>query len=118
MATALTVQTTSASGIVLAAAVAADATGNNFINSGREMIEIINGSGSPITATFTTHGTYNVGSVAYPIADLAVSVGATSSKACGPFDRTLFNNPSTGNVDITWSAVTTVTCRVIALGTA
>lgn len=118
MATALTPQTTAASGVVLAAAASLDGTsGNKFVNDGRTMILINNASASSITATFTTTGTYNVGAVAYPIADLTVTVLSSSEKACGPFDKTLFND-SNGDVIVTWSAVTTVTARVIALGTA
>lgn len=114
----LTVQTTAASGVVLAAATAADgANGNEFVNDGRTLIEITNGSGSSITATFITNGTYNVSSVAYPIADLAVAVAASTTKACGPFDRTLFNS-ATSTVQVDWSLAASVTTRVISLGTA
>lgn len=115
--TVMTVQTTAASGTVLSAAAAVDGTnGNEFDNtSGRAMIEITNGSGSPITATFITNGTYNVGSTAYPIADLAVTVAASSTKACGPFDKTLFNS-ATSTVQVDWSSAASVTARVIALG--
>lgn len=116
MATELTVQTTAASGIVLSAMTAADATGNYFTNTGREQIHINNGSGSGITATIVTQGTYNVSATSYPIADLVVTVGAGALVAAGPFDRTLFNDANS-RVQITYSAVTTVTTRVIGLGT-
>jgi hypothetical protein len=116
--TAFTVQTTAASGIVLAAAAAVDAgNGNEFVNDGRTMIEITNGSGATVTATFVTNGTYNVSSTAYPIADLDVTVAASAAKACGPFDRTLFNS-GTGTVQVNWSSGTSITARCVALGTA
>lgn len=115
---ALTPQTTAASGIVLAAAVAVDAVnGNEFSNGGRTLIEITNGAASSVTATFITNGTYNVGAVAYPISDLAVVVASSTTKACGPFDMTLFNSASS-TVQIDWSSGTSITARVITLGTA
>lgn len=116
--TALTVTTTAAAGVVLPAPVAVDApNGNQFVNTGREQIEVTNGSGSPITATFTTNGVYTVGAVQYAIADLVVTIAAGATKACGPFDKTLFND-GTGLVLVDWSSGTTVTARVVSLGTA
>ena len=81
------------------------------------VIEITNGSGSPITATFVTYGSYTVGSKAYAIADNAVTIAAGATKGVGPFDKTLYNNPATGMVEVTFSSATTVTGRVTALGT-
>lgn len=116
MATELTVQTTTASGIVLSTATSADATGNYFTNTGREYLQITNGGGSAINATIVTQGNYNVGSVAYSIADLVVNVGASTTKACGPFDKALFND-SNARVQITYDSVTSVTVKAIGLGT-
>jgi hypothetical protein len=114
--TALTVTTTAAAGTVLPAAAAVDqANGNQFTNTGRELIEITNGAGSPVTVTFTTNGVYSVGSVQYPIADLAVTVTNGTSKVCGPFDKVLFNDGS-NNVDVDYSSGTSITARVISLG--
>lgn len=116
--TALTVQTTAASGIVLAAAVAVDAgNGNEFANDGRTQVHITNGAASSVTATFVTNGTYNVGSVAYPIADLAIIVASSTTVAAGPFDKTLFDS-ATARVEINWSSGTSITARVISLGVA
>lgn len=110
--------TSAAAGSVLSAPVAVDApNGNEFANDGRAIIEITNGgTGSPITATIATNGTYSVGSVAYAIADLTVSVASGVTKACGPFDTTLFNS-GTSTVQVDWSSGTSVTARVIVLGT-
>lgn len=116
--TTLTVTTTAAAGVVLPAPAAVDApNGNQFVNSGREQIEITNGAGSPVTATVTTNGVYTVGAVQYPVADLAITITNGTSKACGPYDKTLFND-GTGQVLIDWSSGTTITARVISLGTA
>jgi hypothetical protein len=117
-ATAYTPTVSAAAGTVLAAPAAVDAAnGNSWVNTNREIIEITNGAGAPITATFTTYGTYDVGSVAYAIADLAVTIVNGTTKVCGPFDRTLFNDPD-GLVIVNWSSGTTITARVITLGTA
>lgn len=117
--TSLAVTTTTAGGTVLPVMVAVDQpNGNQFPNTGKELIEITNGHSVPITATFVTHGTYDVSTVSYPIADLAVSITNGTSKVCGPFDRTLFNDSATANVFINWDVGTAVTCRVISLGVA
>ncbi len=116
--TALTITTTAAAGVTLNAAQAVDNTnGNTFTNTGRELIEITNGSGSTLTVGFTTNGVYTVGLTQYAVADLNVSVLNATSKVCGPFDKTLFNDGS-NNVDVDWSSGSSVTCRVISLGTA
>lgn len=114
----LTPVTTSASGSILAAAGAVDASnGNEFENAGRAMIEITNGSATACTATFVTNGSYSVGAVAYAIADLTVVIATSQTKVCGPFDTTLFNS-ATNTVEINWSHGTTITARVITMGTA
>jgi len=111
------VTTTSASGTVYAAPAAVDAAyGQWFLNDGRSWIEIVNGSASAVTATFVTNGTYAVGSTTYPIADLAVTIAASGTKVCGPFDKTLFNS-TTSTVEVNWSSGTSITARVAALGT-
>jgi hypothetical protein len=117
--TAIIPVTSVAAGAVISAPAAVDAVnGNQFANpTGRAIIEITNGSGSPITATFATNGVYTVGSVQYAIADLAVTIAASTTRVCGPFDKTLFNDGSS-NVDVDWSSGTTVTARVIEVGTA
>lgn len=108
-ATALTVTTSAPAGTVLPALAAVDgANGNTFTNTGREVIEIANGAGAPITATFVTTLTYQ----GYAIADLAVSITNGTSKTVGPFDVALFGDV----VTVTWSSGTTVTARVTKLG--
>lgn len=115
--TAIIPVTSAAAGTVLSAAAAVDAVnGNSFVNpTGRAIIEITNGSGSPITATFITNGTATFGGVQYAIADVAVSIAAGASKVCGPFDKTLYND-ATGVVQVDWSSGTTVTARAIEVG--
>src|SRR5215831_17632442 len=116
--TAFAVTTTAAAGTTLPAAVAVDQpNGNQFTNTGRELIEITNGAASNINVTFITNGVYSVGSVQYPIADLVVLVVNATTKVCGPFDKVLFNDGS-GNVDVDYSSGTSITARVISLGSA
>jgi len=111
------VTTTAAAGVTLPAPAAVDAAnGNEFVNTGRELIEITNAAASAITATFITNNTYNVGSTAYAIADKAVVVAAGTTVGSGQFDRTLFNS-ATNTVQVDWSSGTSITARVISLGT-
>lgn len=118
-ATAFTVVTTAAAGTVLPAAGAVDGTnGNSFDNTGgTSHIEVTNASGGAITITFVTQGVYTAqGGTQYAIADLAVSLANATTRVYGPFDKQLFND--TGSlVQVTWSSGTSVTARVIALGT-
>ena len=123
VATTMTPVTTVAAGILAVNAAAVDAAnGNQFTNpTGRAIMEVIHtgASGTPITVAFTTQGTYAVGGSSgaiYNIADLNVSVTNGTSKWCGPFDTTLFNDAN-GNVQVSWSTATNVTARVIQLGT-
>lgn len=117
MASELTVQTISSDGIVLSSPGAADAAGNYFTNTGREWIEITNGGASPVVVTIQTYGTYNVGAKAYLIEDPEHTVAAAATKGIGPFDRTLYNDPATNRVNITYDGVTSVTVKVKGLGT-
>lgn len=115
-ATPFNISTTAAAGTVLPAAGAVDAgSGNSFVNSGREVVIVTNGAASPINVTFVTQGTYSVGTAVYAIADLVVAVTNGTSKVCGPFDKTLFND-GTGLCQITWSSGTTITANVISMG--
>lgn len=115
--TAFTVTTATFGGTVLPAAGAVDAAnGNSIANpSGRVAIEVTNGAGAPITVTVVTNGNYNTAAGVHPIADDAITVTNGTSKIIGPWDTTLYNDGS-GNVLIDWSSGTTITARVIALG--
>lgn len=117
MAVTLTPTTSTTAGVVYAAATAADVTGNQFVNpTGRAVVEVINGAGAPITGTFVTQGVYSTGAATYPIADLAVTVTNGTTKIVGPFDKALFNDTN-GFVQVTWSSITSVTVRVLEMGT-
>jgi hypothetical protein len=115
--TTLVVTTSTASGTVLPAAAAVDAVnGNQFANAtGRAAVEVTNGSGSSITATFITTAQPVYGGVSYALADDPVAIAAGASKICGPFDKSAYNDGS-GNVAVDWSSGTSVTARVVELG--
>lgn len=117
-ATSMSVTTSAALGTLFNAAAAVDqANGNTFTNTGREAIIVTNLSGSSLTVTFTTNANYTVSTVNYAVADLTVTLANNTSKVCGPFDKTLFNDGN-GAVDIAWSTGTNVTARVFSLGSA
>lgn len=114
--TAFTVTSIVAAGTVLPASGAVDAgNGNSFVNDGRTIIEVTNGAAAPINVTFTTNGVYNVGSVAYAVADPVIAVVNATSKVFGPFDKLLYNDTATGTVFVDWSSGTTITARVLSL---
>lgn len=121
--TALTPTAITAHGTVTPAAAAVDqANGNQFANpTGRALIEVTNGAGSPITITFTTSANYIVTggttSITYPVADDVQTVTNGTTKTFGPFDRTLYNDTN-GNVLVDYSSGTSITARVLELGLA
>lgn len=111
----LTSTTSTAHGIVLPAAQAVSAS-DTFANAGRTLLEVNNGGGSPITATFITSGVFTVTSgVSYPVEDDAQTVTNGTSKVFGPFNTLAF---PTSPITVTFSGTTSVTARVIELGTA
>ncbi len=91
--------------------VAADVAGDDFVNTGLEYVEIVNGDASPHTATFTTPRTVD----GLAVAELAVVVPATETRKIGPFPTGTFND-GTKKVAWTYDAVTTVTVGVFKLG--
>ena len=90
--------------------VAATAThGNKFINDGRTVLRVKNGSGAPITATIDNPAVVD----GQAVADLVVSVAATGDGSgldyqdIGPFPPSF--NQADGYVWAVFSAVATVT---------
>jgi hypothetical protein len=109
--------TSTASGVVLANAATVDSTnGNQFANTGRQIIEINNTNGPTLNVTIVTAGVYTVGTTDYAIADLTATINNATTKVFGPFDTTLFNDTN-NMVQVSFSANTNVTARVITLGT-
>lgn len=90
---------------------AAEVGGDEFVNSGRDFIHIKNGDASPITVTINSQVDCNQG-VDH---DVEVVVPAsTGEKFIGPFPKDRFNDEA-NKVQITYSAVTSVTIGIVRL---
>jgi hypothetical protein len=111
----LSVQKPSAAGVALTYAAAAGG-GDKFANSGREFVHVQNASGGAITVTFTS-GAASANKCSFGVAhtahDLSVAVGAGADAMIGPFNRERFNDVN-GDVNITYSGVTSLTVAVIS----
>jgi hypothetical protein len=89
----------------------AAAASQEFPNDGRTFAHIKNASGSSITCTITSAGTTQ----GRAIADDVITVGATTGEQMvGPWPRSIYN-AADGNIDITWSATTSVTIALFKL---
>lgn len=89
---------------------AAAAGGDEFGNTGREFIEVINGGGGAITVTITAQGSGH----GQDYEDETISVGASDQAKIGPFSPLVFND-SNQRVQVTYSGVTSVTVAVFKL---
>jgi len=95
---------------VVADGAAAAGGGDAFLNTGAEILVIKNGSVSSINVTLVTQATVDGNAVADPV--VAVAAGVT--KAIGPFPRYIFGDAN-GLVQVTYSAVTSLTVKVLRL---
>ena len=93
-------------GVSLGAAAAA-VGGDKFVNTGNELLYIKNGGGSTITLTLDAQTVAGL-----TITDPTVSVAAGAEKIVGPFDPRYFTD-SSGFLNLSYSAVTSVTVAVI-----
>lgn len=85
--------------------------GDQFANTGKEIIHIKNGGGGAITCTVDAPNACNHGA----LHDMAVSVGAGEDWILGPFSKARFND-SSDFVQITYSGVTSVTIAIVQVG--
>ena len=104
----LTVQNSSIAGFV--PTYSAVASSDVFANDGRTVIYIKNGGGSPDVVAIDSLTACNQGSDH----DGGSSVTNATEKCFGPFDPSRFNN-SNGQVTVTNSFLTSVTCAVIRI---
>lgn len=88
--------------------------GDTFVNNGKTLFYVNNGSGGSITVTFTAQNTVNVDGQSLSLSNIAVAVGAGAAKIFGPFPAGIFNN-SSGAVAVTYSGVTSLTVAPISL---
>lgn len=93
------------------ALVAAEAGGDEFVNSGRDFIHIKNTNAAAMDVTVDSQVDCNQGEDH----DAMVTVPATNGeKFIGPFPKDRFNDTA-GKVQITYSAVTDVTIGIVRL---
>ncbi len=77
-------------------------------------LRVVNGGGGSINVTIAIpSGTSPYGNVAYTSTVVAVGAGAT--KEIGPIITALYQDPTTGLAQITYSGVTSVTVAAIQL---
>lgn len=96
-------------GVVEPTLVAAAGGGDQFTNDGRTWLKITNGGGAPITVTIVSQRACDQGTVH----SIVNSVTNATTELMGPFsDR---YNDATGFVQVTYSAVTSVTVGTLRL---
>ncbi len=103
----LTVATAARTGIDMAGANCAGG-GDAFPNTGQEVVQIYNGDSGSHNVTVVTQRT----SDGLTVAALVVAVAAGVTKTIGPFPTGLYNDGS-GLVQLTYSAVTSQTVKVL-----
>lgn len=112
--TSVTTQTISRAGLNVA--MSAPSVDGDIIDAGAVFLEVLNGSGSPITVTVQTPGTVE----GLAVADLAVTVPAAGNRRIGPFPGVFKQAPDAvvgpGQVLVDYSAITSVTRAVVKLG--
>ncbi len=111
----LTLQAMSEAGVAVTLATAA-AGGDQFSNDGRTELRVKNGGGSPITVTITAQRTTakKSGMGTLNKANGGGSVAAGAEKTFGPFPVAAFNDTN-NKVQVTYSAVTSVTAGAIQM---
>jgi len=105
----LTVQQASLSGVNTTYGAAAGG-GDQFANTGKAMIHVKNGDVSSKTVTVDSQKVCSQGFDH----DAAVAIPAGEERMIGPFPKDRFNDAN-GDVQITYSAVTSVTIAVVEL---
>ena len=85
----------------------AAAGGDEFVNTGVEWLEIVNGDASDMTLTIATQATAD----GLTIADRTVVVTAAERRLVGPFPTGTYNDTNS-KVQLTYSAVTSLTIGV------
>jgi len=87
---------------------AASGDGHKFANTGNDFIVATNDYTATVTLTVVTGGT--VGGIA--IEDVDVTVGAGGTRLIGPFNKSIFDQPSgtdAGKIYLNWDAAVTGT---------
>lgn len=94
---------------------AAASAGGDTVAPGRSTyLHVKNGGGAPITVTIGAYPNATTYGAAVP--DLVVTVANGAEKKIGPlWPEATFANPTTGVVDVSYSAVTSVTVGAFAI---
>ena len=89
------------------------AGGDQFANTGMELLEIANGDGSPHNVTVVTQ----ISPDSQTVTALVVACAAGKTTSIGPFPTSIYNDAS-GYVQLTYSAVTSMKAKVIKVAPA
>jgi len=89
---------------------AAAGGGDEFVNTGKELLLVnhTNGGGSAVTLTITTSATVD----GLAVADRTVSIGAGEFHVLGPFETSQYNDAN-GKVQLGWSSATDIEVAVV-----
>lgn len=107
----LSVQKPAAAGTVLSLVAPTATTGDQYANTGKEMVIVDNASGAPVTVTFKAKRACDTGATLH---DLVQSVAAGAREMFPPVDPYWYNDPDTQRVTFIISSVTSVTVGVLA----
>jgi len=107
----LSIQQMSIAGIVPSYAAATIDTGDLAANNGKTFLHVKNGGASPINVTVASN--YNNPPAGTAQEDIVVAVANGSEKMIGPFNMQGYNTVD-GNIEITYSAVISVTIAAIS----
>ncbi|TVQ64484.1 MAG: hypothetical protein EA379_01315 [Phycisphaerales bacterium] len=91
--------------------VAADAGGDEFVNTGREAVIITNNDSTPKTLTIVTQQTVD----GEAVDDKEVVVPPGETHLVGPFPTGIYNRPADSRVELEYSAVTDVTVAIVRI---
>lgn len=103
--------TTPATGGTVLATVTPDVGGDQYLNSGRESLVVINADGSPITVTQVQQKVCSHG-FGTPEHDIVTSVLNGTTEYIPPVSPIYYNDAS-GFVQVEWSAITSITVGVL-----
>lgn len=112
----LTVQASTFAGLNYTSA-AADVAGDSFVNDGRTQIMFVNANASPRTVTVAANDTSRPGFGNIVTPDTVITVPGSGTNGglamAGPFPPARFNDPNTGRVSLTYSAVTSLSVSAV-----
>lgn len=109
----LTLQTVTRAGVTITP-VAAAGGGDAMACGTYNWLRVVNGGGGSITVTIAIpSGASQYGNVAYTSTAIVVGPGVT--KDIGPIITALYQDPTTGLAQITYTGVTSVTVAAISL---